>query len=43
MSKLVGLLGYAAGDFLQIACHVCELDPKRTEPVGKLIDQMLSI
>ena len=43
MPEPVGLTGYAAGDFLQIAGHVRELNPKAADPVRKLVDQAFAI
>jgi hypothetical protein len=43
MAETVGLAGYVAGDFLQISCHVRELNPKAADPVRKLIDQTFAV
>ena len=43
MPEPVGLAGDTAGDFLQIACHVRELDAEAADPVRKLIDQTFAV
>ena len=43
MSEPLGLVGDAAGDFLQIAGDVGELDPEAADPVRKLIDQAFAV
>src|SRR5260370_28195244 len=39
MAEVIGLARYPAGDLLQVPRDVGELDPKRADPAGKLIDQ----
>jgi hypothetical protein len=43
MPEPLGLIGYAAGDFLQISGDVRELNPKAADLVGKLIDQAFAV
>jgi hypothetical protein len=43
MSEPLGLAGYAAGDFLEIAGDVGEFDPKAADPIRQLIDQTLAV
>ena len=43
MSEPFGLAGDAAGDFLQIAGDVRELNPEAADPVRKLVDQALAV
>jgi hypothetical protein len=43
MPEPVRLARHAAGDFLQISCHIRELNPKAADPVRKLIDQTFGV
>ena len=43
MSEPFGLVGDAAGDFLQVSGDVRELDPEAADPVRKLIDQTFAV
>ena len=43
MPEPVGLTANTAGDFLQIARHIREFDPKAADPVRKPIDQTFAI
>ena len=43
MSEAIGLVGYPAGDFPQISCHIRKLNPEAADPVRQLIDQAFGI
>ena len=43
MPEPLGLVGDAAGDFLQISGDVGEFDPEAADPVRKLIDQTFAV
>ena len=43
MPEAVGLVGDAAGDFLQISGDVRKLDPEAADPVRQLIDQTFAV